>query len=151
MRRAFICLTALALTGCAGSGEGLDENGRPLQPGGASEAPLAPTVESIQEHLFTPRCAVCHAGANAPLGLRLEDAQTSYDNLVDVRSVEVPSLFRVEPGNPDDSYLIHKLEGTQAVGDRMPRGRPPLAPEEIAAIRQWIADGAPPPAPGEDA
>ena len=30
----------------------------------------------------------------------------------------------------------------EIVGDRMPRGRAPLPPEAIAAIRQWIADGA---------
>ncbi len=29
-------------------------------------------------------------------------------------------------------------------GSQMPLGRPPLPPEEIDAIRQWILDGAPP-------
>ncbi len=52
-------------------------------------------------------------------------------------------LDRVEPGDPDNSYLIHKLEGTQAVGDRMPQGGPFLDEETIGDIRQWIADGAP--------
>jgi hypothetical protein len=135
---------------CAGNGEGLDENGRP--PGEApppATGELEPTIESIQEHVFTPRCATCHAGASAPVGLRLEDAQTSYDNLVDVLSTESPPLDRVEPGDPDNSYLIHKLEGTQTVGNQMPNGQPPLDPETIAVIRQWISDGAPPPAAAE--
>ena len=30
----------------------------------------------------------------------------------------------------------------EIVGDRMPRGRPPLPDQQIAVIRQWIADGA---------
>lgn len=140
----------LLVAGCAGSGEGLDENGRPL----GEDAPsgeLAPTIDSIQEHVFTPRCASCHSGATAPVGLRLEDAQTSYDNLVDIPAVEEPTLFRVETGVPDDSYLIHKLEGTQGVGNRMPNGQPPLSAETIAVIRQWIADGAAPPGSGAQA
>jgi hypothetical protein len=28
----------------------------------------------------------------------------------------------------------------------MPNGQPPLEPETIAVVRQWISDGAPPPA-----
>lgn len=143
-RWAFPALVFAGIAACAGSGEGLDENGRPLQPGG-EPAPLGPTIESIQQNVFTPRCATCHAGANAPLGLRLENAQTSYDNLVDVLSTESPPLDRVEPGDPDNSYLIHKLEGTQTVGNQMPNGQPPLDPETIAVIRQWISDGASPP------
>ncbi|MFP5305576.1 MAG: hypothetical protein ACLGI7_07095 [Gammaproteobacteria bacterium] len=133
------------LAGCGGNGSGLDENGRPIDEGGGDGGELQPTIESIQDHVFTPQCASCHAGALAPQGLRLEDAQTSYDNLVDVRSTQVPTQFRVEPGSPDTSYLIDTLEGTQAVGDRMPRGQPPLDAETIGVIRQWISDGAPPP------
>ena len=62
--------------------------------------------------------------------------------LVNVPSTEVPSILRVEPGNPDDSYLVQKIEGTAAVGARMPLGGPNLSADEIAAIRQWITDGA---------
>src|SRR5438132_285797 len=82
-----------ALAGCGGSGEGLDENGRPLgeEPppdngGGNDSDELQPTIESIQAHVFTPRCTECHAGALAPQGLRLTDAQTSYSMLVGVHS-----------------------------------------------------------------
>jgi hypothetical protein len=145
-----IAAVAVLLAGCAGSGEGLDENGRPLGESTAS-GELMPTIDSIQEHVFTPRCASCHQGATAPVGLRLEDAQTSYDNLVDQPAVEEPTLFRVETGVPDESYLVHKLEGTQTVGNRMPNGQPPLAPETIAVIRQWIAEGAAPPGSGMQA
>ena len=48
----------------------------------------------------------------------------------------------MEPGNPDDSYLVQKIEGTAAVGGRMPLGGQPLSADTIAAIRQWITDGA---------
>ena len=43
--------------------------------------------------------------------------------------------------DPDNSYLIHKLEGTQAVGIQMPPAGP-LQQAIIDDIRQWIDDGA---------
>jgi hypothetical protein len=140
-RRAIACASALLLSACAGDGEGLDENGRPLT-GDATEPALLPQLSSIQSEVFTPVCTACHAGAAAPLGLRLEEG-VSFAMLVNVPSVQVPSLARVAPGNPDASYLIHKIEGTAAAGGRMPLNGPPLPPETIAVIRQWITDGAP--------
>jgi hypothetical protein len=92
--------------------------------------------------VLTPVCAPCHSGAAAPLGLRL-DAGASYAMLINAPSVEAPSLGRVTPGNPDASYLIQKIEGTAAVGGRMPLGGPALPAETIAIIRQWITGGAP--------
>jgi hypothetical protein len=48
----------------------------------------------------------------------------------------------VAPGNPQNSYLIRKLEGNAAVGARMPLGAPALEQASIDVIRQWISDGA---------
>ena len=77
-------------------------------------------------------------------------------------STEVDDLL-VQPGDPDRSYLVEKIEATAAhpprSGDPMPP--PPLQPlpaRVIADIRRWIAEGArianeelppppPPPAP----
>jgi hypothetical protein len=132
-----LCATC-ALGACAGNGDGLDENGRPLE---EDTGTLQPTFQSIQDQVFTPICTACHAGAAAPLGLRLDEG-ASYALLVNASSVEVPSLLRVQPGNPDASYLIQKLEGTAAVGSRMPLNGPPLPASTIAVIRQWISDGA---------
>lgn len=131
-----------ALSGCAGDGTGLDVNGRPLGgDGGGGSDTLQPTFQSIQAQVFTPICTACHAGAAAPLGLRLEEG-ASYALLVNAPSVEVPALMRVQPGNPDASYLIQKLEGTAEVGGRMPLNGPPLPQATIDVIRQWITDGA---------
>jgi hypothetical protein len=71
-------------------------------------------------------------------------AGNAHGNLVNVSSQEVPDLLRVEPGNPDDSYLVRKIEGgPNIIGERMPRGRPPLSDAQIQRIRAWIEDGAP--------
>ncbi len=133
----FLCSVIMGCT--AGSGEGLDISGRPLSEGG--DVPLAATLASIQANVFNPSCIVCHAGANAPQGLRL-DITSSFTNLVGVASRQDSSLLRVMPGNPDLSYLIQKLEGTGSVGEQMPLGGPPVPQATINFVRQWITDGA---------
>ena len=70
------------------------------------------------------------------------DAAGSFANLVGIPSTEVPELDRVEPGDPDNSYVVQKIEGTQAVGAQMPLGGPPLPQEQMELVRQWITDGA---------
>jgi hypothetical protein len=62
---------------------------------------------------------------------------------VNVASHEKPSAIRVVPGDPDNSYIIQKLEGTAGIeGVRMPAGGPYLTADQISLIRQWIAAGA---------
>jgi hypothetical protein len=72
--------------------------------------------------------------------------KTAYASLVGVKSTE-SALNRVEPGKPDDSYLVRKIEGTHAAaggtGDRMPAGGGPLPAAKIEMIRAWIEQGAP--------
>jgi mono/diheme cytochrome c family protein len=93
--------------------------------------------------IFTANCVSCHSGGGAPQGLKL-DAPNSFANLVNVNSNEVPSLKRVKPSDPDNSYLVDKIEGTATVGSRMPLNRPPLSTANISLIRQWIIAGARP-------
>jgi hypothetical protein len=143
--RCVVLIAACATASCAGNGEGLDANGRPLTGGGSGDGggtTLTADLKSIQDNVFTPICTQCHEGAAAPLGLRLDEA-SAYAMLVNAPSVEVPALNRVTPGDPDNSYLIQKLEGRAAVGGQMPLGQPPLPASTIATIRQWIANGAP--------
>jgi hypothetical protein len=139
MRTKFLLLVSImGLASCGGSGAGLDENGRPLT---GEPTPLVPELQSIQQNIFTPICAACHAGSSAPLGLRLDEG-FAYSMLVNTASVEVPALLRISPGNPDQSYLIQKLEGHAAVGGQMPLGQSPLPQATIDVIRQWITNGA---------
>jgi hypothetical protein len=124
--------------GGGGAGGGANGGG-----GGGGGPALEATFASIQEQIFTPICTACHIGATAPLGLRL-DAANSYGLLVGVPSAQEPSLQRVQPGNPDNSYLIRKLEGTASTGGRMPLDGTPLSQANIDVVRQWITDGAQP-------
>ena len=101
------------------------------------------TLEAIQAAVFTPTCATagCHTGDSPPEGLRLDEG-FSFDNLVEVPSNEVPELLRVDPGKPDESYLVQKIEGTAAEGAQMPLGGPPLDQNLIDDIREWITNDA---------
>lgn len=136
---------AITLTGCAGNGQGLDSSGAPIGSSGppSSSGPLTADWESIQDHVFTPICSPCHSGANAPFGLMLDKAH-SYADLVGVASSEVPSLDRIKPGDPSNSYIILKLtKAPGIVGGQMPLGETPLPQSTIDVISQWITNGAP--------
>jgi hypothetical protein len=147
MQSCGVALGLALLAACAGNGDGLDASGNPIVSGGSTTEPLSADFESIQENIFTPICSVCHAGATAPEGLRL-DAANSYNLLVGVPSTEVPSIMRVKPGDPANSYIIQKLQGIAAVGAQMPDGCPTTQPcltaTQIGFIQQWITNGAPP-------
>jgi hypothetical protein len=113
---------------------------------------LEPTFSSIQRDIFQTSdssgrslCVGCHTnvGRNPSGGLNL--AGDAHAALVNVPSRGKPELMLVVPGNPDASYLIHKLEGRSGIaGLRMPRNGPPyLSDGQILVIRRWIAIGAP--------
>lgn len=142
--RTWIALLAAAvIPGCAGNGNGLDSNGNPITPGSAGIPPLTADFQAIQENVFTPICTKCHIGAGAPEGLQL-DADHSYALLVGVPSAEQPNVLRVQPGDPDSSYIVRKLQGSSSIsGGQMPLGGPYLPQSTIDVIRQWISAGAP--------
>jgi hypothetical protein len=139
-----LCLVAGSLTACnLGSYDDavdrFNENAPPPPP----PAGFGPNFSEIQASVFTPTCATanCHSGANPDAALSLE-AANSYAMLVGVASTQDAGTQRVNPGNPDMSYLITKLEGPGASGDRMPPPNGALLDSEIIVIRQWITDGA---------
>ena len=128
--------------GCAGNGEGLNQNGQPVSSGGNPGGPVTADFQSIQDNVFTPICSQCHIGASAPEGLQL-DAAHSYNLLVGTPSNEQPGLLRVNPGDPNNSYMVRKIEGAPGIsGGQMPLGETPLPQGTIDAIRQWISNGA---------
>ncbi len=100
--------------------------------------------EDVQP-IFTQHCAVvgCHVPGNPPEGQVLA-AGFAYSNIVNVQSLEVPTLMRVAPGSLADSYLYDKITAQQTVGTYMP---PPstndvLAASDKATIMNWIVEGA---------
>lgn len=130
-------LVALLFAGCCPDGASAD--------GGLGDGSLsiAPRLSTLQEELLDRHCVTdCHEGVNAASNLRLERDQ-SYLDLVNRASQQLTGRLRVIPGNPEDSYLIKKMEGSEGmVGVRMPRLAPPRPQAETDALRGWITSGA---------
>ena len=97
---------------------------------------------NIQNTIFTPNCATsgCHGTSSKSGGLDLS-AGSAYFNLVDIKSNAASTIDRVRPGDPDNSYLMHKLLGQSGSGQQMPPG-PPLDDSHIEMVRDWIYSGA---------
>jgi mono/diheme cytochrome c family protein len=81
-------------------------------------------------------CSNCHRGSSPPAGMNLQ-AANAYTNIVGVASTESPSLKRVLPGGPDNSYLFQKVNT-----GKMPKAGGKLVDADIAAIQTWIKEGA---------
>ena len=107
--------------------------------------------QTIFETLADPKnpdsqvCTSCHQGQSGPAQLGL-GAGFSYDNLVGVPSTQVPTLLRVNPGNPMSSWLFQKINCEDPEGEgvtQMPQGFPPLTLPQQAFFYDWIRLGAP--------
>lgn len=113
---------------------------------GASYQPAVSYQKDVVP-ILEQNCATCHLTGEEAGGMSLVgDAAIGF--LVGQPSQEAPAIMRVTAGEPDKSYLVMKLEGTHidhgGSGSQMPFGGLPLAPEDIAKVRQWIAEGAKP-------
>jgi len=112
---------------------------------------LDSTFPQIQATIFNTGCLDlgCHNTTDRA-GLQVLEAGSAYADLVGVTpsypTEAAQSLQRVDPGNPDNSFLLIKLTlpGVFDVdfGSRMPLSQPPLSAEQIERIRAWILRGA---------
>jgi len=119
--------------------------GAPIPGGG--QAPLEPTMTSISQNIFNPRClgSACHSEGGGSR-LNLTEGQ-AWANLVNVPA-EQPTLplMQVAPQEPGNSYLMLKLLGTQASAGGCCQAMPPEGPleaDEFQVISDWIFNGAP--------
>jgi mono/diheme cytochrome c family protein len=116
-------------------------------PGPAATSENAYRGATYAQHIqpiFNAACVSCHIHGRQIGGLDLAP-ERGYDDLVGAGSVQAPML-RVDPGRPEESYLLHKLRGTHVEvggrGERMPMGGMPLSTSQIDLIETWIAQGA---------
>jgi len=118
----------------------------PTEPLLGSGDPIDPTATftRVQNEIFTPTCA--RLGCHDRIGQQSSQvlvAGEAYANIVNHPSVEMPSLMRIAPLDPANSYLYRKISGSGITGDRMPQALPPLTDAQIKLVRDWIRRGAP--------
>ena len=104
---------------------------------------IAVTPDSVQA-VFAAHCIKCHGGTDPLAGQDLDSSRDSWLALVNVRSNEDTTFFRVAPFDTLDSWLVMKLKNDPRIVDsQMPLGDPPLPQAKISVITGWIAQGAP--------
>lgn len=112
------------------------DGGTPSTGGDGGGGPTAPTRADVQA-LVDQHCMPCHDGQGGPT-LVLLDIGSAVG-----RRAETTSGTLIVPGNPDESLLIHAIEGNTSAGaEPMPLGSDGLAPADSAVFRAWIAAGA---------
>jgi hypothetical protein len=97
----------------------------------ADEPPTDAATVAFREvrPILTGTCLTCHGAEAQKGGLDLSRRDTALAG-----GVSGPAI---EPGKPDESDLVMRLE------DGLMPPKSPLAPEQVAAFRRWVEAGAP--------
>jgi len=135
--RQLLALAAVAAAAC-GTPKRL-----PLAPDDGGPDPSA-TFTRVQGEVFSVSCALagCHAGAAPQAGMDLSPI-AAYAATVRADSSQQPGLKRVEPGDPDRSYLVMKLRGDAGIiGARMPLTGS-VSAAQVELVVDWVRRGAP--------
>jgi len=167
----FLSLTVLALAsvaaiatsvlGCSGGDEG-DTSCYDYAAFDGTAPAVAFTADVLP--ILRTSCGLsnsCHGSEAAPMGQPYlgppngpAATQAQIDAIfaqnVSVKASKASEMNLIEPGKPDLSFMMHKIDGTfscatvacdSACGGQMPVGAPLDAPK-ADTIRRWIAQGA---------
>lgn len=112
-------------------------------PSGNTTVSFANDIQPI----FNARCTSCHSPGsptNVIVGIRMVlTPGRSFGSLVSQPSSQRPDLTLVAPGDPDASLLWQKVSSNKPpVGATMPLFGQRLSSQELALLRDWIAQGA---------
>ncbi len=103
------------------------------------------SLEFITTNVFNLSCASERGGCHFDGGFspELHSVGEAWQSLVKRPALRAPEpMFLVEPGDPEASYLMWRLQGSHGEGV-MPLGSEGLPAEDIARIESWILEGAP--------
>lgn len=148
-------LAACALAACAPQGDDAQQANN-AQANNVATGTDAPGFAQLHHRIFEqPSCSsmACHGGERGIAGLSFDDPQAAYDRLVSGAPTNSPAasagMKLVDPGAPDNSFLLTKLEASVEAlaeaghGAPMPMTGSRLGPQSLAAVRAWIQAGAP--------
>jgi WD40 repeat protein len=102
------------------------------EPAAGAAAPLS-YFRDIRP-ILQAHCQGCHQPAKAGG----DYVMTTHELLLKGGESDEPAIV---PGQPDKSHLMEEITPHDGKAE-MPKDRPPLAAEQIARLRQWIAEGA---------
>jgi WD40 repeat protein len=105
-------------------------------PTAKSQAPAAKPVSFVRDvaPILVESCIACHN----PRKSESKYVMTTFTQLA--KGGQQNEGATLEPGKPDESYLV---ESIRPYGQpRMPFKQDPLAPEKIAIVERWVAEGA---------
>ena len=129
------------------TGEAEGSTGEPVE----CDAP--PSHDADIQPIWDANCVeACHEAGGSWPSTDLSPGM-AYDMLVEADGIQTMALSDVQlviPGDTEHSYLLNKLNNTQADvagiagGTQMPQGLDPLSAEQIALVELWIACGAEP-------
>jgi hypothetical protein len=111
-----------------------------LDPSGFSCSGASPTMADVVA-ITSKHCSEglgCHVAMSTGGGV--------YDQMVNrIAEQCVPEVrLMVEPGNPERSYMIHKMVGLNVcTGQTMPKDQALLPDTDIQVLYDWICVGAP--------
>ncbi len=152
---ALLIALAVPLGGCPGDEPSACADYAPP----ASFDAQTPTVSFSRDvmPIFAQSCSFssCHgssAGSANGVFLGGTDASLVHQAIVDVRSSKLPEMSFVKPGDPRESFLLRKMDGSQCAldarctggtcGQSMPQNDTTLPIETRDTVRRWIAQGA---------
>lgn len=153
---AFLLAVAIPSGGCPSSDE--KECSDYLPPASFdATTPVVSFKADVFTKIFTMSCAFssCHgtqSGSSNGVYLGGFDASAVRAGLVDKPAPELPSMPFIKPGDPRNSYLMRKMDGSNCVldaqctdgdcGDSMPKGNDKFDEDTRNVVRRWIAQGA---------
>ena len=103
-----------------------------LSTGTAASGSSADYLQKVKP-VLRERCYACHGALKQESGLRLDTAELM------LRGGD--SGPAVAAGNLDETLIIERIEASETDGRMPPMGKP-LTPDEITAIKAWVAAGA---------
>jgi hypothetical protein len=157
-------LAVACSSGTSGDGTGTGGESGSCQPyvvpaGTDLTTPAVTFKAQVMGTVFLNNCgtSACHGAMPGMggmfLGVTAADAPTVYAGIVGKASSELPTMPFITAGDPEKSYLMHKMDGDQCQFDHecttenclavMPSGATmPLPVTYRDLVRRWIAQGA---------
>jgi len=106
-------IAAMCLVAACSSSSSTGPPPPPPPPPPPAPPPMNVSFAAEVQPIYSVSCvAGCHTGGTPDQGLNLE-AGMAYAQTVNIAATQLGTMDRIEPGDPDNSCLLHKLLGTQ--------------------------------------